>query len=136
MPNAERAQSCPSFYRASWSTFLVMMAFFVSLTVSRQLLSQDVVPAGIYSWLVAFIPIAIGTLVLLSFIRLMRALDDYWMKIYLHAMAFSFGATFVALICYPVFELANAPQIDVYVFGAFSLFVFGTAAIYLARRYG
>lgn len=136
MPNPERAHNCPSFYRASWSTWLVMMAFFVSLTVSRQLLSQNVVPSGIYSWLVAFIPIAVGTLVLRSFIRFMRALDDYWMKIYLHAMAFSFGATFVALICYPILELANAPRIDGYVIGAFSLFVFGTAAIYLARRYG
>jgi len=136
MPNAERAHDCPSFYRASWSVFLVMMAFFVSLTVSRQLLSQNVVPPGIYSWLVAIIPIAVGTLVVRSFIQFMRALDDYWMRIYLRAMAFSFGVSFLTLICYPILQLASAPQIDVYVFGAFSLFVFCSAAIYLSRRYG
>jgi hypothetical protein len=136
VPSNKRPNDCPGFYRASWSAILIMVPFFFSLTASPQLLSRDVVPPGIYSWLVALVPIILGALVLRSFIRFMRALDEFWVKIYLRALAFSFGVSFLAMVCYPILELVNAPQLDSYVFGAFSIFVFCCAAIYCARRYG
>ena len=70
-----------------------------------------------------------------QYVQFMRAMDELWAMIYLRALAFSFGVSVVALLTYPVLELVNAPELDVFVFGAFSLFVFFVAAFYCARRY-
>lgn len=124
-----------SFYRASWATLLLTLAFGGSLTVAREWLSQGVVPPGIYSWLVALVPMVLGAMLLYSYARFINALDELWIKIYLRALAFSFGVSVLGLICYPILEFANAPGLNPFIYGAFCVFVFGGALFYNSRKY-
>jgi len=135
MPNTERVDDCPRHYRIAWSVILLQLAWFASVGVSKLWFSQDLVPPGIYSWMVAIVPVTLAAFVLRSYIRYIRALDELWVKIYLRALGFSFGVSVLVLFTYPILELANAPKFDATAYGGFSLFVFFGAAFYCARRY-
>ena len=123
------------FYRASWATLLLTLGFGGSLAVARQWFSQGIVPPGIYSWLVALAPMALGALLLRAYAGFITALDELWIKIYLRALAFSFGVCVIGLLSYPILQFANAPALDPFIYGGVCVFVFGGALFYNARKY-
>ena len=96
---------------------------------------QGSVPPGIYSWLVALIPFSLGALLLRSYATFIDALDELWIKIYLRAMAFSFGVCILGLLVYPILTLANAPALDPLIYGGCCVLVFGGALFFNARKY-
>jgi hypothetical protein len=126
---------CPRTKHTVASISLAIPLWVATMIGSRLLFSRNIVPPGILSWLVAVVPMIFGALVLWSYIRYMRVLDDLWVRIYLRALAFSFGVSVLMLISYPILELAGAPKSNALVHGAFSLFVFFGAASYGAWRY-
>jgi hypothetical protein len=85
--------------------------------------------------MVAIVPVILAVFVLRAYVGYIRALDELWVKIYLRALAFSFGVSVLVLFTYPILELANAPKLDAFGYGAFSMIVFCGAATYCARRY-
>lgn len=135
MQSTADTQSGSSFYRASWITILLTLAFGGSLAVARLWLGQGIVPPGLYSWLVALAPMVLGTLLLRAYTRFISALDELWIRIYLRALAFSFGVSVLGVMCYSILEFANAPALDPFVYGGFCVLVFGAALFYNARKY-
>jgi hypothetical protein len=93
------------------------------------------VPPGFYSWLVALAPIAPAVLLLRAYTRFIDALDELWIKVYLRALAFSFGVCVLGLLSYSILEFANAPRLDPFIYGGFCVFIFGGALFYNARKY-
>ena len=128
-------KKCGRFYRASWATLLLTFGFGGSLAVAREWFSQGIVPPGPYSWLVALVPIALGALLLWSYARFIDALDELWIKVYLRALAFSFGVCVLGLLGYSMLEFANAPSLNPFIYGGFCILVFGGALFYNARKY-
>jgi hypothetical protein len=135
MQSPVETRGCGRFYRASWVTLLLTLGFGGSLAVAREWFGQGIVPPGIYSWLLALAPIALGVLLLRAYAGFINALDELWIKIYLRALAFSFGVCVLGLLSYPILELANAPGMDPFIYGGLCVFVFGGALFYNARKY-
>ena len=135
MPITKHTTNCRPFYRASWSTLVLTMAWSGSTVLSRELFSQGVIPPGLFTWLVAIFPMILGVLLLHSFVQFMRALDEWWVKIYFRSFAFSFGVCILALFCYPILEFANAPRVEPFIYGGIGILVFAAAAIYNVRKY-
>jgi hypothetical protein len=135
MSDDARGSNCRRSNSAVTWNILLTPLWVASMVVSGHLLKQDLVPPGLFSWLVAMVPMLFGALLLWSYVQYIRSLDELWVKIYLRALAFSFGVSVVALLSYPTLELANAPRFVPFFFGAFSLFVFFGSAFYFAWRY-
>ena len=135
MASAERLSDCPSHYRMAWPVIILQLAWFASVVVSRQWFNQGIVPPGMYSWMVAIVPVILAPFVLRAYVGYFRALDELWVTIYLRALAFSFGVSVLFLFIYPILELAGAPKLDAFAYAAFSVSVFCGAAFYCARRY-
>lgn len=135
MPNAERINDCPGHYRMAWPVIILQLVWFASVAISRQWLNQGIVPPGMYSWIVAVVPVILAPFVLRAYVGYFRALDELWVKIYLRALAFCFGVSVLFMFTYPILELAGAPKLDAFGYAAFSLIVFCVAAFYCARRY-
>jgi hypothetical protein len=135
MPNAERVNDCPSHYRMAWPVIILQLAWFGSVAISRIWFSRGIVQPGAYSWLVAIVPSILAVFVLRAYVGYVRALDELWIKIYSRALALSFGVSVLFLFTYPIFELAGAPELNAFGYGAFSVIVFCGAATLCYRRY-
>lgn len=61
---------------------------------------------------VAAVPGLFAVSMVLVFARYLRELDELQRRIQLGALAFSLGATWVAIATYPLFETAGAPKAD------------------------
>ena len=134
MQSSEKTRACSRFYRASWSTILLTLGFGTSLTLAREWFSRGLVPPGIYSWLLAAVPMVLAVSLLRSYVHFISALDELWIRIYLRALAFSFGVSVMGLVSYPILEFANAPRLDPLLYGGFCVLVFGVALFHNAQN--
>ena len=87
---------------AAWAAVLLLAAY----VLKHQIVAT---PAA---WAVAAVPAlgAIGTV--LVFVRFLRDLDELQRGIQIGALAFGFGAMWVAISSYPLFERVGAPAAD------------------------
>lgn len=76
------------------------------------LIDGRVVPAGPPSWLLAAVPTLAAAVAVLAFVRFVRQADELQRLIQLRALALGFGAVWLALSGYPLFEELGAPPLD------------------------
>jgi len=86
-----------------WAVCLVSASF----AIRRELL-----PEGPMAWLAAALPTVIGVFVVVLYGRYLREADELQRIIQLKALALGFGATWVAISGYPLFERLGAPPVD------------------------
>ncbi len=65
---------------------------------------RGLVPEGPMSWVVAALPTLLGILVILAYARFLRESDELQRVIHHQALALGFGAGWLALMAYAVFE--------------------------------
>lgn len=61
------------------------------------------------SWLVALIPIALGIVTVLVYVRMLREMDEMMRQVQLEGLAFGFGVGVIFGTGYGLLELAGAP---------------------------
>jgi predicted MFS family arabinose efflux permease len=73
---------------------------------------KELLPTGPISWIVAALPSALMVVALLAYADYLRKADELQRAIQLQALALGFGAGWLALCGYPLFERLGAPAID------------------------
>jgi predicted MFS family arabinose efflux permease len=73
---------------------------------------KELLPTGPISWIVAALPSALMVVALLAYADYLRKADELQRGIQLQALALGFGAGWLALCGYPLFERLGAPAID------------------------
>ena len=75
----------------------------------KQLITNDLLPAGPIPWAVAALPSVAAILVLVEFVRFLRGADELQRVIQLQALALGFGGGFFFICGYSLFEPLGAP---------------------------
>lgn len=90
-------------------TLAVWAVCFVGASYS---IKHELLTDGILAWLVAAAPTVVGLFVLLAYARFLREADELQRLIQLQALALGFGAGWLAISGYPIFERLGAPAAD------------------------
>jgi hypothetical protein len=91
------------------ATLVVWAAVFVAVTYA---LRKELLPSGPVSWIVAALPSVLMVVAFLAYADYLRKADELQRRIQLHALALGFGAGWLALCGYPLFERLGAPPLD------------------------
>lgn len=90
---------------------------------------------GAAAWLVALAPATMAVIAIRHYVRFLRAADELLRLIQLEGLALGFGAGFVFMTSWRLFERAGAPQLDVSD-GLLVMILFWTLGqVLAARRY-
>lgn len=96
--------------RRNQKRFVVaLIAWALSQTGAVPVLENGWVPAGAAATAVALVPIAVGFLALLAYLRFLRQADEMTRRMQLEGLAIGFGAGTVFTMGYPVLETAGWP---------------------------
>jgi len=76
-------------------------------------IKHDLLTAGPTLWMVAALPSVVLVFVLDAYVRFLREADELLRSIQLHALALGFGAGWLAMSGYPLFERLGAPAADI-----------------------
>ena len=110
-------------------------AWAVSFAGISQLLKRDLLPTGAISWVAAALPTVAGILVFLAFRRFLREADELQRMVQLRALALGFGATWIAIFGYPLFESLGAPGLDVTDYGLVMAVAYSLGSVIGWRQY-
>ena len=88
---------------------------------------------GAAAWLVALAPATMAVIAIRHYVRFLRAADELLRLIQLEGLALGFGAGFVFMTSWRLFERAGAPHLDVSD-GLLVMIVFWTLGQFLAAR--
>lgn len=81
----------------------------ISFVGATFLLTLDVVEGSALRWLVPVVPTLLGLVLVFSYVGFLRAADELLRKIHLEGLALGFGAGFLVMTGYRLFEQAGAP---------------------------
>ena len=88
---------------------------------------------GAAAWLVALAPATMAVIAIRHYVRFLRAADELLRQIQLEGLALGFGAGFVFMTSWRLFERAGAPHLDVSD-GLLVMILFWTLGQFLAAR--
>jgi hypothetical protein len=91
------------------AALVVWGVVFVAVTWA---IRKELLPAGPVSWIVAALPSVLMLAAFLAYAGYLRKADELQRAIQLQALALGFGAGWLALCGYPLFERLGAPAID------------------------
>lgn len=119
--------------RNSLRMLLALAAWAVVFVAVTWALRKEWLPAGPISWIAAMLPPALMLVAFLLYADYLRKADELQRAIQLQALALGFGAGWLALFGYPLFEHLGAPALDA---GDYVLVmaVFYTLGVVLGRR--
>jgi hypothetical protein len=123
------------FHATGITAFVIVLLWGVCLNTAKILFKENLLPSGIISWAVAFLPLAIGALVIWFHFRHLQTCDELQRKIQLDALALGFGITVIAITTYPVLELAGAPHLKPNYFLIAGVLTYMGACIYGTWRH-
>ncbi len=92
---------------------LTLFAWAVLFVGVSQAIKRELLPVGPISWALAAVPTVAGIFVLFAYGRFIREADELQRLIQLRALALGFGAGWIAICGYPLFEKLGAPVLDV-----------------------
>jgi hypothetical protein len=76
------------------------------------LLRYEIVATPPLTWLIAAVPTFLGLLLIQIYVRFLRSADELLRKTHLEGLALGFGASFLFLTGYQLFEPLGAPVLD------------------------
>jgi len=85
--------------------------------------------------LVAWLPLAVGALVIWSYVRLIRQADDLQKMIQLSALAIGFGVSAVFTLAYPPLERLGLPHLEPNHYTAIGVLTYLFATAFYSFRY-
>jgi hypothetical protein len=99
--------------RRNWKRVIVaLVTWAVAFLGVTYAVKRELLPAGPILWLVAALPSGLMLVVLFAYGRYLREADELQRTVQLQALALGFGATWLALCGYPLFERLGAPAVD------------------------
>lgn len=113
---------------------LALMAWALSLVGALAVLEQGWVTGG-PATAVALVPLAIGVVALLAYLRFITRADEMTRRIQLEGLAIGFGAGAVFTLGYPVLEMAGWPELSKTMPAAVLLAGWGIGQLVAVRRY-
>lgn len=96
---------------------------------------DELLPAGPVSWLVAALPSVLMAVAFLAYTDYLRKADELQRAIQLRALALGFGAGWLALCGYPLFERLGAPAIDTGEYLLLMAVCYSLGVVFGQRRY-
>jgi hypothetical protein len=108
-----RANLTPEAKRNSRIFTVWCLGWALSFVGATRLLRNETVTAAPLTWLVALVPTLVGLLLIRSYVRFFRSADELMQKVHLEALAFGFGAGFLFMTGYSLFERLGAPAMSV-----------------------
>lgn len=87
-----------------------VLAWAVSALAVRRFLDADPPPSGALAWAAATLPPVVLLVAFALYGRFLREADELHRLIQLRALALGFGAGWLAVGCYPLFERLGAPS--------------------------
>jgi hypothetical protein len=89
------------------------MATMVVYTTAIVLLRVGRLSPGPVAWTLVVIMTMLASLTIRAFVIFLRRADELLRRIQLEALALGFGAGWMFMLCYRVFERLGAPQLDI-----------------------
>src|SRR5262245_25727954 len=89
---------------------IATMVVFATTTI---LLRVGVLGRGPVAWTLAAVMTILALLTIRAFMAFLRQADELLRRIQLEALALGFGAGWMFMLCYRVFERLGAPQLDI-----------------------
>jgi hypothetical protein len=146
MPTAGASQleSKPSFWaacsalltprdRANMRRFNIALAIWALVFLGSTALLRFGAVEGAAAWLVALAPATMAVIAIRHYVRFLRAADELLRLVQLEGLALGFGAGFVFMTSWRLFERAGAPHLDISD-GLLVMIVFWTLGQFLAAR--
>lgn len=146
MPTAEvsPAEARPSFWgacsalmtprdRANFRRVNVALAIWALVFLGSTALLRFGAVEGAAAWLVALAPATMAVIAIRHYVRFLRAADELLRLIQLEGLALGFGAGFVFMTSWRLFERAGAPHLDISD-GLLVMILFWTLGQFLAAR--
>lgn len=129
----DRCDTTPRDRRNTVRMLLALAAWAVVFVAVTWAIRKELLPAGPVSWIAAALPSALMVVAFLAYADYLRKADELQRTIQLRALALGFGAGWLALCGYPLFEHLGAPAIDA---GDYVLVmaVFYTLGVVLGQR--
>src|SRR5262245_37739197 len=90
-----------------------LIATMVAYATAIILLRVGVIGRGPVAWTLAAIMTILALLTIRAFMAFLRQADELLRRIQLEALALGFGAGWMFMLCYRVFERLGAPQLDI-----------------------
>jgi len=112
----------PGAWRRCWSSVdarsarryaYACLVWAVSFVLASWAIKHDWMTAPAARWAVGAVPTLFGLVVVYSFIRFLRRLDELQRRIQVEALAFAFGAGFLFMTGYRICERLGAPPLGV-----------------------
>jgi len=125
-PEARRKQRIFTVWCLVWA---------LSFVAATWLLRFEAVTAPPLTWLVALVPTLIGLQLIRSYVRFFRSADELMQKVHLEGLAFGFGAGFLFMTGYGLFENTGAPVMNVNYPVAVMAFAWAFGQLLAMRRY-
>ncbi len=85
--------------------------------------------------LLAWLPLAVGAVLIWSYVRFIRQADDLQKLIQLTALAIGFGVSAVFTLAYPPLERIGLPHLEPNHYTAIGVFAYFFAAAFHSKRY-
>lgn len=117
--------------RVLWAC-LLWAVLFVAVSL---LLKRDLLPEGPVSWTAAALPTLASLFLMVVYGRFLREADELQKLIQMRSLALGFGAAWVALCGYPLFERLGAPVADAGDYFLVMVVFFSVGTIVNAIRY-
>lgn len=129
----DRCDTTPRDRRNSLRMLLALAVWAVAFVAVSWALREELLPAGPAGWIAAALPPALMLVAFLFYADYLRKADELQRTIQLQALALGFGAGWLVLSGYPLFEHLGAPALDA---GDYILVmaVFYTLGILLGQR--
>lgn len=106
------ADATPRDWRNLRRLLLTLAAWAVSFVGGAQLLKRGLIGSEPVAWLLAGLPALLAVLSVMAYGRYLREADELQRMIHLRALGLGFGAGWLAVAGYRLFERMGAPPVD------------------------
>jgi hypothetical protein len=114
---------------------LAIAAWGIAFVAASWITKNGVVASGAMAWFVAAVPTAAALWVVQAYTHYLREADELQRATQLHALALGFGAGWIALTGYPLFERLGAPPIEASDYTVAMAAAFSIGCLVAWRRY-
>jgi hypothetical protein len=112
----------------------IMQVVWLASLIANGSAFQDLFTAQVRT-LLAWLPLAVGAVVIWSYVRFIRQADDLQKLIQLSALAIGFGVVFVFTLAYPPLERIGLPHLEPNHYTAIGWFTYIFVAAFRSSRY-
>lgn len=121
--------------RNQWRFVVILLSWALSFVIAIYLLRNDWVTSLTAGTALALIPIALGLLALLTYLKFLREADEMTRRIQLEALAIGFGAGAIYTLGYPALEAAGWPEPSDSAPAVVLMVGWGLGGLFALRRY-